>query len=99
MPTGCWCNGIAPTEDRPGFECRTALCTTCWKFLDLCVECTAWSGIPLELDVRINLSGIAARPHEEPGPAVTAMLAGESFPPELLPRSWLDVARRGADSQ
>jgi len=74
IPTGCWCSGIAPTDKRPGFECRTAVCTICAKFLDLCVACTAWSGIPLELDKRINLRGISVRPHEALGPAVTAAL-------------------------
>jgi len=94
MPTGSWCSGIAPTDKRPGFECHTAVCTICAKLLDLCVACTAWSGIPLELDKRIDLSGISVRPHEAPGPAVTATLLGSPIPRGQIPRSWLGAPGR-----
>jgi len=91
IPTGCFCSGIAPTDQRPGFDCRIAVCTICSKLLDLCVNCATWSGIPLELDERINLSGIQVRAHEKPGPAVTAMLLGKPIPNRQIPRSWLQT--------
>ena len=88
IPTGCWCSGIAPTVECPGFLCYTAVCTICAKLLYLCVDCTAWCGIPLELDKRIDRSGIRVRPHEVPGPAVTAMLLGKPIPSAQIPCSW-----------
>ena len=91
MPTGYFCSGIAPTDQRHCFDCRVAVCTICSKFLDLCVNCTIWSGIPSEVDKRIVYSDISVRPYEKPGPVVTAMLQGMSISDHRLPLSWLEI--------
>ena len=91
MPTGYYCSGIAPFDQRHGFDCRIAVCTICSKFLDLCVNCTIWSGIPLELDKRIVYGDISVHPHEKPGPVVAAMLLGMPISDHQMPRSWLEI--------